>query len=241
MLAIRFFFASALLWLAIWPVPHAAAYTLYGFEDEYGIVSLSETKLDERYVLVFEGDARPKLGFDAIKKLIRKKGGAPVARNEAWFKENVLRGSRRLWAGGGGGGVQARDPATVDREIMASIKSASAKHRLDPSLIYAVIEQESNFEPLAVSHKGAQGIMQLTPDAQRFFGLADPFTAAKNIEAGARYLRYLLDKFPSTALALAAYNAGPAAVERYRDIPPFPETQAYVARVLQRFAQLKNL
>jgi soluble lytic murein transglycosylase-like protein len=229
-----------LLWLALCGAPEAFGYSLYGYEDEYGIVHLSETRLDDNYVLVFEGDVRPKLGFDAIKKLIRKKGGAPVARNDAWFKENVLRGSRRLWAGGGGG-VPARDPATVDREIMASIKRASVKHRLDPSLIYAVIEQESNFEPLAVSHKGAQGIMQLTPDAQRFFGLSDPFAAAKNIEAGAKYLRYLLDKFPSTALALAAYNAGPAAVERYGDIPPFPETQTYVARVLQRYAQLKNL
>lgn len=220
----------------------AAGYVLYGYEDTYGIVHLSETKLDDKHILLYQGETRPKLGFEAIRKLIRQKGGIEGPRDEIWFRKNVLRGSLRRGAGASAGrGATVRDPGTVDREILACIKRTSARFRLDPQLIYAVIEQESNFEPLAVSHKGAEGLMQLTPEAQRYFGLENPFQAEKNIEAGARYLRFLLDKFTSLHLALAAYNAGPATVERYRDIPPYPETQQYVERVMQRYTYLKNL
>ena len=112
------------------------------------------------------------------------------------------------------------------------IHRASARYGLDPQLVAAVIRVESNFDTLAESPKGAQGLMQLMPETQAYLGVGDPFDAEANVAAGSDYLRQQLDRFGSLELALAAYNAGPGTVIRYGGIPPFPETQAYVDRVL---------
>jgi hypothetical protein len=114
------------------------------------------------------------------------------------------------------------------------IAAAAADFGVDSSLIRAVIHAESAFNPMALSNKGAQGLMQLMPDTGRDLGVTDAFDAAQNIRGGARYLSQLLKDFNGdTHLATAAYNAGPGAVQKYRGVPPYDETQLYVQRVEQ--------
>ncbi len=110
---------------------------------------------------------------------------------------------------------------------------ASEKYKLNPALIIAVIKIESNFLPYAMSHKGAQGLMQIIPQTQKYLGLKDANDPEDNIMAGVSYLKEQFDKFQSEELALAAYNAGPYNVERYNGIPPFKETQNYVKKVIE--------
>jgi soluble lytic murein transglycosylase-like protein len=112
------------------------------------------------------------------------------------------------------------------------IDSVSAAHDVSPKLVRAVIKVESNYQERARSRKGAMGLMQLMPDTARRFDVADPYNPRQNIEGGIKYLKTLLDRFPSVGLALAAYNAGEAAVERFRGIPPYTETQNYVTQIL---------
>ena len=124
--------------------------------------------------------------------------------------------------------------------IEKNIHAAARKYDLSPELLRGVIRAESNFEVRAVSHAGAQGLMQLMPETARELGVDNPFDIDQNIDGGARYLRKMLDKFGGDIkLALAAYNAGPGAVERYGgQIPPYRETEQYVNRVL-RFSKLQ--
>lgn len=115
------------------------------------------------------------------------------------------------------------------------IHEAATRHRVEPALIKAVIRAESNFDPAAISPRGARGLMQLMPETATMYGLANPFDPQGNIEAGVKHLKTLLERYAGNLeLALAAYNAGEQAVERYgRRIPPFPETRGYVRAVLR--------
>ena len=123
-------------------------------------------------------------------------------------------------------------------DLTSLIQSAAAKYSLDPALLTAVIQQESGGNPAAVSAAGAQGLMQLMPRTAASLGVTDPFDPSQNVDAGARYLRQLLDQFGgNTTLALAAYNAGPGTVTQYGGVPPFAETQNYVSSVLDRIGQ----
>jgi soluble lytic murein transglycosylase-like protein len=112
------------------------------------------------------------------------------------------------------------------------IERSSTRNGVDASLVRAVIRVESGYQSRARSPRGAMGLMQLMPETARRYAVRRPYDPAANIEAGTRHLKSLLDRFP-LALALAAYNAGEAAVERFNGIPPFPETRDYVARILQ--------
>jgi len=115
------------------------------------------------------------------------------------------------------------------------IREIADRYDVSASLVEAVIRAESAFNPWAVSRKGAQGLMQLMPQTASALGVRDSFNPRQNIEGGVRHLRYLIDRYPgNTALALAAYNAGEAAVDYYQGIPPYPETQQYVRRILDR-------
>jgi hypothetical protein len=120
-------------------------------------------------------------------------------------------------------------------------KEVARTYNLDPKLLHAIAKVESNYNPRAVSPKGALGVMQLIPSTARLVGVSDPFDPRENIHGGARYLKYLLDKFGDLTLALAAYNAGPKAVEAYGGIPPYAETQRYVRSVLSLYQRLKGL
>jgi hypothetical protein len=111
------------------------------------------------------------------------------------------------------------------------ITAAATRHGLDPNLVHALIRAESNYQPRARSSRGARGLMQLMPETLRTYQVRNAYDPAANVEAGTKYLRTLLDRFP-LAEALAAYNAGADAVVRYGGIPPFPETRAYVTRIL---------
>jgi soluble lytic murein transglycosylase-like protein len=111
-------------------------------------------------------------------------------------------------------------------------RQAAANAAVDLKLVDAVIQAESEYNPHAVSPKGATGLMQLVPGTARRFGVTDPFDPAQNLEGGTSYLRYLLDLFgDDVQLALAAYNAGEGAVLRSKGVPPFAETRAYVRQV----------
>jgi soluble lytic murein transglycosylase-like protein len=120
------------------------------------------------------------------------------------------------------------------------IRAAAQRHGLDEHLIASVIAAESNFNPRAVSRRHARGLMQLRPATAAQLGVADVFHPAENIEAGTRYLKELLQRYGDLPLALAAYNAGPERVEQYRGVPPFPETRAYVRRVLAGYQQRRE-
>lgn len=123
-------------------------------------------------------------------------------------------------------------------DLTSLIQSAASKYSLDPALLRAVIMQESAGNPAAVSPAGAQGLMQLMPGTAASLGVSDPFDPTQNVDAGARYLRQLLDQYGGdTTLALAAYNAGPGRVAQYGGVPPFPATQNYISAILDRIGQ----
>ena len=176
------------LWRAL---PPAAGADIYWFQDEQGIVHMSNVPVDVRFQFK-EREKRPQ-------------------------ETKVLSGkSKRGY------------DKLIDRVAIAE--------GLDADLLRAVVETESNFDPDAISKKGALGLMQLMPETARDMGVVDPFHPGENLEAGARHLRRLIDKYEGRlTLALSAYNAGENAVERYKGIPPFQETRDYVRKVLEAY------
>ena len=129
---------------------------------------------------------------------------------------------------------KGRPPAGIGRLI----DHIARKHGMDPELVKAVARVESNYNPTAVSPKGALGVMQLLPKTAERFGVANPYDPAQNIEGGIRYLKFLRDRFPGNlSLVLAAYNAGENAVRKHGGVPPYRETRDYVHKIRQLYGR----
>ena len=134
-----------------------------------------------------------------------------------------------------------KKPTQYIKEYDGIISQASRRFKVEPSLIKAVIKAESDFNQKAVSHKGAKGLMQLMPDTANDMKVANPFNPEENIFGGTRYLSLLLERYKNNKkLSLAAYNAGPEAVATYKGIPPYPETKAFIKRVLTYYNRYKS-
>lgn len=209
----------------------ASAGDLYGFVDESGRVHVTATPP--------AGDPRYQLFLRAPDDYLLKEPGAfPNVRNPGDF---------RLRAPGARIDPSETDalnnPALAGKPFRDEVVEAAKEHKVDPALVHAVILAESNYNPNAVSHKGAIGLMQIMPDTGRRFGIKekDLKVPQKNIRTGVQYLAELIEMFDGDLkLAIAAYNAGENAVIRHgRRVPPYAETIAYVPRVLRAYESLR--
>jgi soluble lytic murein transglycosylase-like protein len=131
--------------------------------------------------------------------------------------------------------------ARVSPQVYDLAEAAARTYDVNLDLVNSVIQVESNYNPLAVSPKGAQGIMQLMPETAARFGVRNSFDAKENIDGGVRYLKFLQDLFQDDVLVAAAYNAGEGAVTKYGGVPPYRETIDYVARVGKKLGEAKKI
>lgn len=137
--------------------------------------------------------------------------------------------------------IPADIPSSGDRNLDLVILRAGEKYGVDPRFIHAVIWQESKYKVQARSGAGAQGLMQLMPATARRFGCTNAYDTASNIEAGTKYLRFLLQRFDgNVSLALAGYNAGEGSVDKYNGVPPYKETQNYVRIITGRYGKMSH-
>lgn len=162
---------------------------------------------------------------------------AAIAMQRASIRRQAV--NLRLWMVPWDEAPPAIAPPACDRvadDIVAPLIDSAAKAQaVEPKLIRAVIEQESDFHACAVSPKGAQGLMQLMPETARDLNVTDPFDPSQNVQAGAKYLKQLLDRYKGdVAQALAAYNAGSSVVDQSGGIPDIPETRNYVSAILEK-------
>lgn len=132
--------------------------------------------------------------------------------------------------------VQANTQPRSKSQILNVVSQISKKHGVDEKLVQALIKQESGFNPKAKSKSGAIGLMQLMPATAKNLGVKDPYNTVQNVEGGVKYLKSMLNKYNGNViLALAAYNAGPGAVDKYSGVPPYQETQNYVKNILANY------
>lgn len=136
--------------------------------------------------------------------------------------------------------AEAKNTSVDKADILSLINNTANQAGLDPALVKAVTQVESNFNPYAVSKAGAQGLMQLMPGTGAEMGATDLLNPAQNIKAGSQYLKTLLNKYQDIPKAVAAYNAGPGAVDKYHGIPPYAETTQYVKKVLAAYEANKE-
>ncbi|MEI6896106.1 MAG: lytic transglycosylase domain-containing protein [Psychromonas sp.] len=184
---------------------------IYVFIDDNGDQHFSEEKINEQYTLLLRSDT------------------------------NQARATFRNWKDKDYSNTHLPKNKTLQRQYHSLILQAANKYQLETAFLHAVITAESSYQRYAVSSAGAQGLMQLMPVTAKRFGVDDPFDPEQSINAGALYLRKLLNEFKSKELALAAYNSGEGTVRRYkRQIPPYPETQRYVKKVLEFYQYYKQ-
>ena len=132
--------------------------------------------------------------------------------------------------------IQTNTQPASKSQILNVVSQISKKHGVDEKLVQALIKQESGFNPKAKSKAGAMGLMQLMPSTAKNLGVKDPYNIVQNVEGGVKYLKSMLDKYNGNMiLALAAYNAGPGAVDKYDGVPPYKETQNYVRNILANY------
>jgi soluble lytic murein transglycosylase-like protein len=176
-------------------------------------------------------DKPPEKPAETFQSAMQKQRAAMVIQREAVRKQMEMASQ---WRGAANPDEPGCD-AIPDVELTPLIDGAAEGNQVQTKLLRSVIERESANRPCAVSVKGAQGLMQLMPSTAEQFHVEDPFDAKQNIEAGAKYLKQLLDRYKGDVkLALAAYNAGPAAVDEKGGIPEIKETQDYVEAILQK-------
>jgi soluble lytic murein transglycosylase len=205
------------LLLFLWAANAASAGEIYSFVDDNGVMHFSNAPDDPRYS-VSSGAQRYSTAA------LRKVGGT-----------EKIRHARKKTAG-------CRSPVIRSPEISRLVSEAAGKHGVDPALVKAIIEVESGGRPDARSPKGAVGLMQLMPETARNMGVRDRTDSHQNIQGGTGYFRSLLEKFNGDiVLALAAYNAGPASVEKYNGIPPYLETVRYVRKVLEAWNRYRSI
>lgn len=247
-------------WLLLtWTLPGQA--DIYAFVDSNGVRHISNVPTDSRYKLVMKTPAykKPAPAAPATPAAAIATTAEPVAAQSATIDQIALaksssgwkfvtpKGTSYIsWSNGGGVFRDTGKPFSVNDNnralYSAHIQAIATQYRLEPALLHAVISAESAYNPNAVSRAGAQGLMQLMPATAARFGVSNPFDPVSNMHGGAKYLRFLLDKFDNTNLAVAAYNAGEGAVARYgNQIPPFKETQTYVSRVLQFYNHYRSV
>lgn len=233
-----------LLLLALVGTCHA---DIYAFVDSNGVRHISNSPDDPRYKLVMSTPTYQNRE-NTNEETFASTHVAVSRSSSGWKFYSPANGSTSYitWGTDGSGVITSTGkPFQINAERRQryhdTIVRLARRHRLDPNLVHAVISAESAYNYRAVSHAGAQGLMQLMPATAERFGVTDPFDPEQNMNAGMRYLRWLLDRFKSVNLALAGYNAGEGAVERYnRQIPPFEETQTYVRRVLQFYNHYRS-
>ncbi|MBF0555028.1 MAG: lytic transglycosylase domain-containing protein [Nitrospirae bacterium] len=213
----------------------AADADIYKFIDANGIVYYTDVPKNSNYVRLFKAppkktehpDTKPPAKTASTGSMDKPAAAAAVA-----GKPKAAVQPARPAPTGNNAVKQATN--FKGYEEIAHLKAA--EHNIDPSLLKAVIKAESNWNSDALSPKGAMGLMQLMPGTANLLSVNNPYDPAENIDGGARYLKYLLAKFNgNVSLALAGYNAGPNAVDRYGAIPPYAETQEYVAKVMSTY------
>jgi Soluble lytic murein transglycosylase and related regulatory proteins (some contain LysM/invasin domains) len=210
-------------------LPVAASAAMYAYVDARGICHYTNVPGDGRYKVTERSPRRLDSYEDRLTRTIARRSSNGLARM-GMERDGSHTGnySYRLFK---------TAPQTMDRYI----KLAAVHHQVDPLLIKAVIKAESNFNPSAVSPKGAQGLMQLMPGTARDLAVSNPFDPIQNINGGTKYLRYLLDSFNGNVeLSLAAYNAGPGNVAPRGTIPNFPETRNYVTKVMETYRSYRT-
>lgn len=221
------------LLLGAMALPVSAAAAMYAYVDARGICHYTNVPGDGRYKLNERAPRRLTSPEDQLLRTIARRSTNGLSRSGGMIGGYFING----------GYSRSQEYAfrTAPQALNRYIQLAAANHQVDPLLIKAVIKAESNFDPTAISPKGAQGLMQLMPGTARDLAVDNPFDPLQNINGGTKYLRYLLDNFKGNVeLSLAAYNAGPGNVAPYGVVPNIPETQNYVAKVMETYRSYRS-
>ena len=215
----RYRLLPTVLLLLTMTLPGIASAAMYAYVDDRGVKHYTNVPGDGRFRMIDRPQSRGGTPEEHLLRTIARRSQGAYARADRVTADD------------------AQLPANLNRHI----HRVARNHRIDPLLVKAVIKAESNFDPNAISPKGAQGLMQLMPGTARDLNVNNPFDPLQNIDGGTRYLRYLLDNYNNNVeLSLAAYNAGPARVAPDGVIPSIPETQAYVAKVMATYRSYRG-
>ena len=216
-------------------VPDALSAEIFRYRDSDGVVHFSNAPTDGRFSRVAPGE-RP-AGSGVAEPGEAQPSRTPERRAEAATSDDPAdSGGTAATAStppaAGQKSVVVQPTAKPPRTIVRMIEATAVRYRIEKALLSAIVRAESGYDPRAVSRSGAAGLMQLMPETAASLGVRDVFHPQQNLDGGALYFRRLLHRFDGDpVLALAAFNAGPTAVEKYGGIPPFPETRSYVRRV----------